>query len=215
MRLSNFLPQALVPREDRFFGLLRSSTRNLHQVTESLVDFFEHYEEIERKAAAIRELEEVGDHVIHEIMSNLHRTFVTPFDREDIAELSERLDDVVDMAEEAARTMVEYHVDAPTPRSIELARLVNQGGALLEEAGERLHARGTRLRELLPLTVELNRIENEADQVTSRAVGELFANERDPIEVIKWREIYGLLEGATDRCEDAANVIEAIVLKHA
>lgn len=215
MRLSNFLPQALVPREDRFFGLLRSSTRNLHQVTESLVDFFEHYEDIERKAVAIRELEEIGDHIIHEIMSNLHRTFVTPFDREDIAELSERLDDVVDMAEEAARTMVEYHVTAPTPRSIELARLVNQGGALLEEAGEMLHGRGARLREMLPLTVELNRIENAADQVTSKAVGELFANEKDPIEVIKWREIYGLLEGATDRCEDAANVIEGIVLKHA
>ena len=204
-----------MPREDRFFGLLRSSTRNLHQVTESLVDFFEHYEDIERKAVAIRELEEIGDHIIHEIMSNLHRTFVTPFDREDIAELSERLDDVVDMAEEAARTMVEYHVTAPTPRSIELARLVNQGGALLEEAGEMLHGRGARLREMLPLTVELNRIENAADQVTSKAVGELFANEKDPIEVIKWREIYGLLEGATDRCEDAANVIEGIVLKHA
>jgi len=147
-------------------------------------------------------------------MSNLHRTFVTPFDREDIAELGVRLDDVVDMAEEAARTMVEYHVTAPTPRAIELTHLIDQAGALLEDAGEKLRARG-RLRELLPLTVELNRIENEADQVTSKAVGELFAIEKDPIEIIKWREIYGLLEGATDRCEDAANVIEAIVLKHA
>ncbi len=215
MRLSNFLPQALLPREDRFFGLLRSSTRNLHQVTIALVDFFEDYTDIETKAAHIRDLEEIGDHVIHEIMSNLHRTFVTPFDREDIAELGVRLDDVVDMAEEAARTMVEYHVTTPTPRSIELARLIDQGGVLLEEAGEKLRGRGSRLRELLPLTVELNRIENEADQVTSKAVGELFANEKDPIEIIKWREIYGLLEGATDRCEDAANVIEAIVLKHA
>jgi hypothetical protein len=214
VRLSSFLPQALLPREDRFFGLLRSSTRNLHQTTIALVDFFEDYQDIERKAAHIRDLEEIGDHIIHEIMSNLHRTFVTPFDREDIAELGVRLDDVVDMAEEAARTMVEYHVTAPTPRAIELTHLIDQAGALLEDAGEKLRARG-RLRELLPLTVELNRIENEADQVTSKAVGELFAIEKDPIEIIKWREIYGLLEGATDRCEDAANVIEAIVLKHA
>jgi uncharacterized protein Yka (UPF0111/DUF47 family) len=86
---------------------------------------------------------------------------------------------------------------------------------VLEQAGEMLNARGSKLRDLLPLTVELNRLENEADQVASKAVGELFANEKDPIEVIKWREIYLMLESATDRSEDAANVIEAVVLKHA
>ena len=86
---------------------------------------------------------------------------------------------------------------------------------MLEEAGEKLHWRGSKLREILPHAVELNRLENVADQVTSKAVGELFAREKDPIEVIKWREIYGQLEATTDRCEDAANVLEAIVLKHA
>jgi len=215
VRLSNFLPQLLVPREDHFFGLLRSSTRNLHETTTALLDFFEHYEDIESKAAEIKRLEEVGDHLIHQIMTSLHRTFVTPFDREDIAELGVRLDDVVDDVEETARTMVEYGVKKPTERSIELARVVEESGKVLEQCGEMLHARGSKLRDLLPLTVELNRLENEADQITSKAVGELFAKEKDPIEVIKWREIYGLLESATDRSEDAANVIEAVVLKHA
>jgi len=215
MRLSNFIPQLLTPREDRFFGLIRSSVRNLHETTTALVDFMEHYENLEEKATEIKRLEEVGDHVIHQIMINLHRTFVTPFDREDIAELGARLDDVVDVAEEVARTMLEYHVTAPTPRAVDLARIIDSCGEVLEHAGDMLNARGGKLRDLLPMAVELNRLENEADIITSKAVGELFANEKDPIEIIKWREIYALLESATDRAEDAANVIEAIVLKHA
>ncbi len=215
MRLPKFLPQLLMPREEPFFGLLRSSTRNLHEVTVKLLDLLEHYEDVEAKAAEIKRLEEVGDHVIHQIMTNLHRTFVTPFDREDIAQLGERLDDVVDGAEEVARTLVEYGVKKPTERAKELGRLLEQAGQVLEEAGEKLHWRGSKLREILVHAVELNRLENEADQVTSKAVGELFSQEKDPIEVIKWREIYGQLEAATDRCEDAANVLEAIVLKHA
>ena len=117
MRLPNFIPQMLMPREERFFGLLRSSTRNLHEVTILLVDLMEHYEDVEAKAAEIKRLEEVGDHVIHQIMTNLHRTFVTPFDREDIAQLGDRLDDVVDDVEEVARLMVEYQVKAPTERA--------------------------------------------------------------------------------------------------
>ena len=215
MRLSNFLPQLLMPREDRFFGLLRSSARNLHQTTTALVDLFENYGDLEAKAEEIKRLEEIGDHIIHEIMNNLHRTFVTPFDREDIAQLGERFDDVVDMAEEVARTLVEYKVLAPRPYALELARIIDQCGAGIEQAGEGLAARGSGLRELLPLTVELNTLEHEADILASKAVGELFETEKDPIEVIKWREIYSMLEAATDRAEDAANVIEGIVLKHA
>jgi predicted phosphate transport protein (TIGR00153 family) len=215
LRLTNFLPQLLMPREERFFGLLRSSTRNLHEASIKLVEFLENYDGNPNSADEIIRLEEVGDHIIHQIMTNLHRTFVTPFDREDIAQLGERLDDVVDMIEEVARTMIEYHVTASTPRAVELAKIVEQSGRVLEQAGNMLQSRGSKLREILPLSVELNRLENEADQVASKAVGELFANEKDPIEIIKWREVYGQLEAATDRCEDAANVLEAIVLKHA
>ena len=215
MRLPNLIPQLLMPREDRFFGLLRNSARNLHETTLKLVGFMEHYDEAAARAEEIKLLEEVGDHLIHQIMTNLHRTFVTPFDREDIANLGERFDDVVDMAEEVARTMLEYQIKAPTPRAIELAKVLASSGAVLEQAGEMLRARGSRLRDILPLTVEINRLENEADHINSKALGELFASETNPVEIIKWREIYGDLEQATDRCEDAANVLEAIVLKHA
>ncbi len=100
---------SLMPREDRFFGLLRSSANNLNEVSKLLVDLVEDYQNVPEKVAEIKRLEEVGDHVIHEIMRNLHRTFVTPLDREDIALLGERLDDVVDSIEEAARFMVEFN----------------------------------------------------------------------------------------------------------
>ena len=215
MRLSNFLPQLLMPREDRFFGLLRSSARNLHQTTTALVELFENFDDLEARAEEIKRLEEIGDHIIHEIMNNLHRTFVTPFDREDIAMLGERLDDVVDNAEEVARTLIEYKVTKPRPYALELAKIIDQCGEVLERAGEGLNARGSGLRALLPLTIDLNTLEHEADILTSKAVGDLFETEKDPIEVIKWREIYGMLEAATDRAEDAANVIEGVVLKHA
>ena len=215
MRIPNLIPQLLMPREDLFFGLLRNSCRNLHEATIKLLDMLENYEDVEAKAREIKRLEEVGDHLIHEIMKNLHRTFVTPFDREDIAHLGERLDDVVDAVEEVARLLVEYQVQQPTEWAIEMGRIIERAGAVLEQAGEKLHAKGSRLRQILPYTVEVNRLENEADQVTHEAVRELFANEKDPIEVIKWKELYAQLEEATDRCEDAANVLEGIVLKHA
>ena len=215
MRIPNLIPQLLMPREDLFFGLLRNSCRNLHEVTIKLLDMLEHYEDIEAKAREIKRLEEVGDHLIHEIMKNLHRTFVTPFDREDIAHLGERLDDVVDSIEEAARNMVEYRIEQPTDKAIELARIIEQATAILQQAINKLHFRGAKLSDILPDSVEVNRLENEADHVFSRAIGELFNNGISPIEVLKWREIYGQLEAAVDHCEDAANVLEGVVLKNA
>lgn len=206
---------SLLPREDRFFGLLKSSAANLHEVSRKLVDLMEHYENVPEKVAHIKYLEEVGDHVIHEIIRNLHRTFVTPFDREDIALLGERLDDVVDSIEQAAHSMVEYRIEAPTDKAIELAAIIQKSAAELDEAINKLRFRGARLREILPHAVELNRLENEADQVKSRAMGELFSSKYSPMDIIKWRDIYDQLEKATDMCEDAANVLEGVVLKNA
>jgi predicted phosphate transport protein (TIGR00153 family) len=205
----------LLPREDRFFLLMKESARNIHETARLLVDLMEDYVDVAEKVARIRELEEVGDHVIHEIMKNLHRTFVTPLDREDIAALAERLDDVVDAIEEAARDMSEYGIERPTDRAREMARIILKATEVVDRAVGKLTLRGPRLREILPDTVEINRLENEADHVISRAVGELFRNSHDAIEVIKWREIYSLLETATDRCEDVANVLEGVVLKNA
>ena len=205
----------LLSREERFFGLLRSSANNLNETAKLLVVLMEDYRDVPQKVAEIKRLEEVGDHIIHEIMRNLHRTFVTPLDREDIAALGERLDDVVDSIEEAARNMVEYRIEQPTDKAIELARIIEQATAVLQQALNKLHFRGAKLRDILPDSVEVNRLENEADHVFSRAIGELFNNGISPIEVLKWREIYGQLEAAVDHCEDAANVLEGVVLKNA
>ena len=206
---------SMLSREERFFGLLRSSASNLNKAALLLVDLMEDYQDVPTKVAEIKRLEEVGDNIIHDIMRNLHRTFVTPLDREDIAALGERLDDVVDSNEEAARNLLEFRIDKPTEKAIELARIIGQAAKVLHDAVSKLHFRGSKLRDILRDSVEVNRLENEADQIFSRAMGELFSNGLSPIEVLKWREIYGQLEAATDHCEDAANVLEGVVLKNA
>jgi len=205
----------LLPREDRFFALMKNSARNIHETAELLVDLMENYVDVPEKVHQIMDREEAGDHIIHEIMRSLHRTFVTPLDREDIANIAERLDDVLDAIEEAARDMSEYGVDKPTDKAREMARIILDATGVMQRAVEKLTFRGARLRAILPDTVEINRLENEADRVISRAVGELFKNGHDAVEIIKWREIYSLLETATDRCEDVANILEGVVLKNA
>ena len=201
-------------REDRFFGLLRSSANNLTEVSALLVDLMDDYQNVQEKVAEIKRLEEVGDHIIHEIMRNLHLTFVTPLDREDIALLGDRLDDVVDSIEETARLMVEYQIPEPTEEAKALARIIVKAAETLQEAIGKLHFRGAKLKSILPDAVEINRLENEADQIASQAVAKLFNDGLDPIDVMKWRDIYQQLEIATDQCEDAANVLEGVVLKN-
>ena len=205
---------SFLPREEKFFFLIHQSASNIQKVAGKLKDLLENYDDVAAKVAEIKELEEFGDSVIHNIMNALHRTFVTPFDREDVAALAERLDDVVDAIEEAARYMLEYKIEAPTPYARQMADIIVRCADELEKAASMLHYRGSRLKEILPHTVGLNSLENEADQVISRAMGDLFSNGADAIYILKWRDIYNQLEEATDRAEDAANVLEGIVLKN-
>lgn len=123
--------------------------------------------------------------------------------------------DIVDSIEEAARIMVEYHIDEPTESSKELARIIVRSADTLERAMTILPSKGAKLRDILPLATEINTLENEADKVASRALGELFNSEFPALYVLKWKEVYNLLEESTDFCEDAANMLEGIVLKHA
>ena len=207
---------SFLPREEKFFTLFHESAANLKETAVKLLDLMENYENVPEKVAEIKRLEEVGDTVIHTIMTNLHKTFVTPIDREDIAALGERLDDIVDDMEEAARLMVEYRIQESTENAKELARILVRCSETLEQAIGLLHFRGAKLQEILPLATIINTLENEADQVVSKAMAELFNDEAaSPIYVLKWKEIYDLLEGATDYCETAANMLEGIVLKHA
>jgi len=144
----------------------------------------------------------------------LHRTFVTPFDREDIALLANTLDDVTDFIHAASDAMFLYKVDSPSQRAKELADIIVQGATEVAGAMPRLRRRAD-LKQVLGHCVEINRLENAADRVFRSAMAELFEDSTDMAHVIKWREIYEHMESATDRCEDVANVLEGVALKHA
>ena len=205
---------SFLPKENTFFFLLHQSAMNIQQVARRLQDLMENYENVEAKVQEIKDLEDFGDRIIHDITRSLHRTFVTPIDREDILALAGSLDDVVDAIDEAAQYTMEYHIEAPTESARLLAAIIVQCADELEQAVAMLSTRGTMLKDILPRVVEINRLENEADGVYSRAKGELFSNGFDVMMILKWRDIYDDLEQATDRAEDAADILEGIVLKH-
>ena len=208
------LSLSFLPKDDKFFFMLHQGTMNIQQVARRFQDLMEDFCNVEAKVEEIKGLEEFGDQIIHDLTHSLHRTFVTPIDREDIMALAGRLDDVVDAVDEAAQYTLEYNIEEPTEYARQLAGIIVECAAQLEQAVGLLSTRGSKLKDILPMSVEINRLENEADQVLSHAMGELFTNGSDVIHIMKWRDIYNDMEEATDRAEDAANVLEGIVLKH-
>jgi len=209
--LAKFL---LTPRDTKFYDLFEQDTRNLVVSAEKLVDLFDNYENVEVKVKQLKDLERQGDIITHEIIARLHRTFVTPIDREDIALLANTLDDVMDFIEAAGRTAFLYGITQPTERARELASIVAKVAYKLDEVMPSLRRRN-QFQWILEQCVEINSLENEADDVHHAALAELFHDCTDPCQIIKWREIYQHMEDATDRGEDVANALEGIVLKHA
>jgi len=159
-------------------------------------------------------MEHQGDTITHQIMAQLNRTFVTPFDREDIALLAHTMDDVTDFIHAAADAMLIYKIAQPSQRAMELADIIVQAAIEVERVMPRLRHRAE-LKQILGYCVEINRLENMADRVFRSAMAELFDDTTDIAQVIKWREIYEHMESATDRCEDVADVLEGVALKHA
>jgi predicted phosphate transport protein (TIGR00153 family) len=206
---------SFVPRDMEFYDLFEQETANLVVAGEKLVDLFDNYENVEAKAKELKDLEHKGDVITHEIIARVHRSFVTPIDSEDITLLAHSLDDVMDFIEAAGRTAWLYHIAQPTERARELARIVGKMTRKLNEVMPQLRHRD-KFKWILEECVEINTLENEADDVQHAALAELFeACHTDACEVIKWRELYGHLEDATDRGEDVANVLEGVVLKYA
>ena len=204
----------MTPRDTKFYDLFEQDTRNLVVSAEKLVDLFDNYENVEVKVKQLKDLERQGDIITHEIIARLHRTFVTPIDREDIALLANSLDDVMDFIEAAGRTAFLYGIAQPTERARELASIVAKVAYKLDEVMPSLRRRN-QFQWILEQCVEINSLENEADDVHHAALAELFHDCTDACEIIKWREIYQHMEDATDRGEDVANALEGIVLKHA
>ena len=203
-----------LPREQKFFDLFEESARNIIRASQALKEMIDSWQFIDSRVAEITELEHEGDSIAHQIISLLHRTFVTPFDREDIALLSHTLDDILDFIHAAADSMFIYKITSPTGRAKELADIILQGATEVDKAVRGLRHK-SEFKHILESCVELNRLENMADRVYRAAIGELFENTEDIAEIIKWREIYEHLESATDRCEDVADVLEGVALKNA
>ncbi len=203
-----------MPREQKFFDLFEQGARNMVKAAQVLKDLVDTWEDIKGRVDEIAQMETEGDTITHQIMAQLNRTFVTPFDREDIALLAHSLDDVTDFIFAAATRMLIYKIDHSTPRAKELADIIVQAAAEVERAIPQLRHRAE-LKKVLPRCVEINRLENAADEVFRSALAELFDDTTDMAQIIKWREIYEHMESATDRCEDVSNVLEGVALKYA
>ena len=203
-----------IPREHKFFNFFEESARNMVRAAQVLNELVDTWDGVEDKVSQIAQMEDEGDAVTHQIMAQLNRTFVTPFDREDIVLLAHSLDDVVDFIDAAADAMLIYKIDKPTPRAKELADIIVQAALEVERAIPQLRHRDG-LKKMLPRCVEIHRLENVADKVFRSAIAELFDETKDVTRIIKWREIYEHMESATDRCEDVSNVLEGVALKYA
>jgi predicted phosphate transport protein (TIGR00153 family) len=200
----------LIPREQRFFDLFERQAVNITEAAQRLREMIFDFSDSPAKAAAIKELEHAGDVLTHEVVRKINTTFVTPFDREDLYALASRLDDVLDLIEAAADRLVLYHIKEPTSGARAFAEVIAKTGEAVQGAVGCLR---TSSKFYHKHCVEVNRLENEADRLLKQLIAALFADVADPIEVIKWKEIYETLEEVTDRCEDVVNVIEGIMLK--
>jgi uncharacterized protein len=200
----------LIPRDNTFFEMFSQMSANLIAGARTLVDLFTDYRDLDAKVAEIRRIERVGDEMTHAVLTKLNQSFITPFDREDIHQLTSSLDDVLDFINAACARIIMYRITSPPPVALELARVILLQSQELQRALSLLRKNG----DILTHCVEINRLENEADVISRAAIGQLFDQEKDPITLIKAKELIEFLELATDKAEDVANVLETVVLKN-
>jgi hypothetical protein len=202
---------SLMPREDEYFILFTEMTARIQDGADALVammqDTSESFESYTKK---IKNAEHACDELTHKITTKLNKSFITPFDREDIYMLVVALDDVLDYIDAGARAILMYDIRQINDHAKQFAKVI-QGLAIELHSAISILAKPNGMNQHI---VEIHRLENEADDVYFRAIGELFRNPNDPIAIIKWKEVYEILEAATDRCESVANIIESIILKH-
>jgi predicted phosphate transport protein (TIGR00153 family) len=200
----------LIPKDASFFKMFSAMSDNLIAGARTLVDLFADYQDVASKIDEIHRIEREGDELTHAILTKLNQTFITPFDREDIHQLASKLDDVLDFINAAGARIVMYRITTPPPAAGELARIILMQSQELQKAVSLMQKNGN----ILVHCVEINRLENEADLVAQQAIAKLFESEKDPINLIKIKELLEFLERATDKAEDVANVLETVVLKN-
>ena len=202
---------SLLPREDVYFDLFTEMTAKIQEASgvlmELMGDSSGHHSPYARR---IKDIEHSCDQLMHQITTKLNKSFITPFDREDIYTLSVALDDICDYIDAAARAMAMFDIKHSSEYATHLSRIIQSLAAEIHSAVAMLHKPNG----MNAHFVEIHRLENEADDVYFRAMGDLFKNSSNPVNIIKWKELYDILENATDRCESVANIIESIVLKH-
>ncbi|MGD1146526.1 MAG: DUF47 domain-containing protein [Thermoanaerobaculaceae bacterium] len=201
-----------LPKKVDFLDLFDRASANIVRGVTLFREILDDMTDLPAKVEKLKELEHEGDRITHEALAKLNATFITPFDREDIHSLATRLDDILDSADAAAQRLVVYHIDHVPPQLKALAGLLVTSAEEVHKAVVVLHD-SKKHKEAMTSCVEINRLENEADVLHREALGELFANTPDAIEVLKLKDLYAFLEDATDRCEDVANTIETIILK--
>ena len=213
--MANFL-DFFAPKDKQFFSLFEKATHNLKEVSKVLVEMVSSTVPEKRRTLIkeIERLEHIGDSITHDIFNELSANFITPFDREDIHQLGSAIDDVVDFIHGSAKRIELYKVSDPGASVIKLAELILKSAEELDNAVKELRNMKN-LTKIKEACVRVNSIENHADDIFDMSVAQLFENEKNAIELIKMKEILSALETATDKCEDATNVIESILVKHA
>ena len=205
------LLQRFLPREEDFFVLFGRQADNIHVGAKALLQMLSHYTGVPEQVQSIKAIEHQGDEITHGIFTKLNQTFITPFDREDIHELCSQLDDVIDLIDAAANRFVLYRVSAIRSGTEELVKVLVAATA---EVSAAVHALATP-EKALKHCIEINRYENESDRLCRTLIAQLFDEEKDSVQIIKWKEIFEVIETAVDKCEDVANVIEGVILKNA
>jgi len=203
--------QRFLPRDGDFFVLFRRQAENIVSGATVFAGMLEHYTAVPEQVQKVKAIEHQGDEITHQIFRKLNQTFITPFDREDMHELCGTMDDVIDLIDAAASRFVLYRVDRVRPGTIELAKVI---AAATAEISASIHSMENHDKALQHV-IEINRLENESDRVCRTLIAQLFEEEKDPVQIIKWKEIFEVMETSVDKCEDVSNVIESVILKNA
>jgi len=204
-----------MPKSDDFFSDFEAQAAAVVEGAILLKDLLDDFTDVPRKCQAIKDVEHRADDITHRAFERLHTQFITPFDRSEIHRILSRIDDVLDLADAAAERLGLYDIDTVLPESRELCAVLVEQTRKMEEAVKGLRNMKKDPETILAACQEMNKLENQADTLTRKTMAKLFKRGNDPLTVMKWKEIIDLIEDATDRAEDVANVIEGVVLEHA
>jgi uncharacterized protein len=200
----------LLPAEPRFFELFEQQAATVLEAARALQHLARNFDNVEEKAQRIKELESKGDTITHQLIDKLNRTFITPFDREDIHALASALDDVLDNIEGVSSRFALFQVRTITPQTVDLIAIIEQACTTIYDAVKELPD----LKRIQDYCIRINHLENQADHISRTITAKLFESETDFRDLIKWKELYGRLEATTDDCEDVANILEGIYVKN-